>query len=297
MLSDLISIEDLTKDQILAIIDRALQLKKKPEPDLLKGKILGNCFFEPSTRTRLSFESAMLRLGGSIIGFSDGSTTSAVKGESLHDTMRMLEHYAHLIVLRHPLEGAARLAAEAINIPVINAGDGSNQHPTQTLLDLLTIHECRGCLDGTQMAIVGDLKHARTAHTLILATVHFNMRVYLVAPPNLELPKEISQELREKRIKFSYHESLEEILPKLDIIYMTRLQKERFSDKFDYPDTCKISLKQLKLAPPHLKILHPLPRVDEIHRDIDKSPFAHYFAQAENGLYIRQALLAILLKG
>ena len=230
MFKDIIAINDFTKEDILHILDHAKNLKVQSQPDLLKGKILGSCFFEPSTRTRLSFETAMHRLGGSVVGFADAECTSSKKGETLHDTMKMVENYVDVVVLRHPLEGAAQLAADTIEKPVINAGDGTNQHPTQTFLDLFTIRECQGKLEDLNIAMVGDLKQGRTVHSLAQALVPFRSRLYFVSPPSLEMPKSICDELREKGIKFSYHKSIEEILNKLDILYMTRIQEERFPE-------------------------------------------------------------------
>ncbi|MFQ5730098.1 MAG: aspartate carbamoyltransferase, partial [Waddliaceae bacterium] len=227
MIEDIIAISDFTKDEILHILTFAKKLKDQPQPDLLKGKILGSCFFEPSTRTRLSFETAMQRLGGSVVGFADAECTSSTKGETLHDTMKMLENYVDVVVLRHPLEGAAQLAADTIEKPVINAGDGTNQHPTQTFLDLFTIRECQGKLEDLSIAMVGDLKQGRTVHSLAQALIPFRSRLYFVSPASLEMPKSICDELREKGIKFSYHKSLEEIINKLDILYVTRIQEER----------------------------------------------------------------------
>lgn len=294
---DLVSIKDLSKEEILQILEVASQFKSEPPGELLKGKIMGSCFFEPSTRTRLSFEAAMLRLGGQVIGFSEGSTTSAQKGESLADSMRMLDAYADVVVLRHPLEGAAQHASELISTPVINAGDGSNQHPTQTLLDLFTIKECQGRLDNLRIALAGDLKFARSIHSLAEALAHFHPRLYLISPDGLELPKELCESLRKHRIIFSFHHSFEEVMPHLDVLYMTRIQKERFSDPAQFEkvnNSLILRPEHLETAKDSLRILHPLPRVREIDSDIDATPYAYYFQQAQNGLYIRKALLALL---
>lgn len=290
---NILSINDFSKDLLLHFFEDVRALKATPSSDLLKGYLMGSCFFEPSTRTRLSFESAMLRLGGQCIGFSDVGGTSSQKGESLLDTMRMMEQYVDVIVLRHPLEGAARLAAEATSIPVINAGDGAHEHPTQTLLDLYSIQESQGTVEGLNIALVGDLKFARTIHSLALACSLFNVRFYLIAPQGLELSKEICNCLHSRRIKFSYHQSIEEILPKLDLLYMTRLQVERHSKTAFSPSTLPYTLtsKHLEKARENLRILHPLPRREEIHSSVDSSPHAYYFQQAKNGLYVRQALL------
>jgi aspartate carbamoyltransferase catalytic subunit len=297
---DIIHIADFTGKEILQLLDSAESLKRNPQPSLLKGKILGSCFFEPSTRTRLSFESAMIRLGGSVIGFNDASSTSVQKGETLQDSMKMLNHYADVAVIRHPLEGAAQLAADSIEIPVINAGDGANQHPTQTFLDLFSIRETQGRLEELAIAMVGDLKHGRTVHSLAQALIPFNCRLYFVSPNSLEMPATICDTLKENKVKFSFHRSIEEVLPLLDILYMTRIQEERFTDPKEYlslKTSIAITLPLLERAKSTLKILHPLPRVSEIDRRIDDTPFAYYFDQAGNGLYTRQALLALTLLG
>lgn len=294
----LISIADLSKDDILHVIKRAEEIKRAKPRDLLRGKILASCFFEPSTRTRLSFESAMHRLGGQVIGFSDGMNTSVKKGESLHDSMCVIGGYADVIVLRHPLDGAARCASEATTKPVINAGDGSNQHPTQTLLDLFTIKECQKKLKGLNIALVGDLKYGRTAHSLALACALFDIRLFFVSPEQLSLPEEICHGLRKRGVKFSFHQSVEEVLGKVDILYMTRIQKERIEDPSyaHVKEPFILRAHLLAKAKKNLKILHPLPRVGEIDVAIDKTPFAYYFDQAENGLYVRQALLTLILR-
>ncbi len=295
---DVISISDFSKEDLLYLIQSAKAIKENPEPTLLKGKILACCFFESSTRTRLSFEAAMHRLGGAVVGFSDSKATSSNKGESLHDTMKMIANYSDVVALRHPLEGAAQLAADILKIPVINAGDGSNQHPTQTLVDLFTIQETQGGLQELQIALAGDLKHGRTVHSLSKALIHFNCRLYFISPPSLEMPRPICEELREKGVKFSFHQSIEEVIHKLDILYMTRIQEERFVHRSDYEGVKNaIVLKPplFERAKSNLKILHPLPRVHEIDKQVDALPFAHYFDQAANGVCVRQALLSLLL--
>jgi aspartate carbamoyltransferase catalytic subunit len=295
---DIISIHDLSKEEILYILEKSRDLKRHPPKEVLKGLILGSCFFEPSTRTRLSFESAMKRLGGNVIGFSEASSTSTAKGESLYDSMKIMGQYADFLVIRHPLEGSARLAADATDKPVINAGDGSNQHPTQTLLDLATIQECQGGLEGMSIAFVGDLKYGRTVHSLAQASAHFNMRLYFVTSEGLEMPEEICDDLRKKGVRFSLHKSIEEVVDKVDILYMTRIQEERFPNKALYErlkNNFVLQLKTLKSAKPHLKVFHPLPRVGEIAREIDSTPHAYYFEQAQNGVYVRQALLMLVL--
>ncbi len=294
----ILAIGDLSKQEILSILETGKRYEHCDCSSFLKGKILVNCFFESSTRTRLSFESAMHRLGGNVIGFSDSSMISVKKGESLYDTMKIVENYADIIVIRHPLEGAAQRAAESVNIPVINAGDGANEHPTQTLLDLYTIQKTHGTLENLSIAMVGDLKHGRTVHSLARACVHFGIRLYFVSPPMLEMPREICNFLREKGVKFSFHRNIEDILKKIDVLYMTRIQEERFVDKQEY-----LSVKNLyRLTDAHfdevkenLKIMHPLPRNDEIDVSVDSTKYAVYFDQALNGLHIRKALLAMLL--
>lgn len=295
---DIIGIEDFSKEDILYIIECAQRFKDRPDPTLLSGTLMGSCFFEPSTRTRISFESAMHRLGGSVVGFSDAGVTSAVKGESLHDTMKMMEGYVDVVVLRHPCDGAAQWAADSVTIPVINAGDGVNQHPTQTLLDLYTIKETQGTLENLSLAMVGDLKFGRTCHSLVRALAHFNVRLYFVSSSALEMPKEICNSLRENGIKFSFHKTIEEVLPKVDILYMTRIQEERFADRIEYEHVkslYSLQMSHLVGLKENFKILHPLPRVHEIDLQIDSTPYAYYFQQAHNGLYVRQALLGLVL--
>lgn len=292
----LVSISDLTTDGIDLILKRAEEFEKHPEPKLLDAKILACCFFEPSTRTRLSFETAMLRLGGSIIGFSERETTSERKGETLSDAMRVIGSYADAIAIRHPKEGAARLASEFANIPVINAGDGANQHPTQTLLDLYTIKQCQGKIGGLHIALVGDLKFGRTIHSLCLALCHYPVRLYFVSPENLSMPDSIKDELKKNGIKFSLHATVEEVIPKVDLLYMCRVQKERFpEDNVGLNTSYLLKKKHLTNAKENLKILHPLPRVDEIETSIDETPFAYYFEQAANAVPVRMAILALIL--
>ncbi len=293
---DLVSISDLSKQEIELILATAQRLIDSPESEILHGCILASCFFEPSTRTRLSFEAAMHRLGGAVIGFAEGGITSAKKGESLSDAMKVIGSYADILVIRHPQEGSARVAADATDIPVINAGDGANQHPTQTLLDLFTIRECQGKIEDLHIALVGDLKYGRTVHSLSLALAHYPVRLYFVAPENLPLPEAITHELKKKGVKFSFHSKIEEVVSKVDILYMSRIQKERFPDaNIDFANTCLLKKKHLSKAKSNLRILHALPRVDEIEESIDATPFAYYFEQAANGVPVRMALLALLL--
>lgn len=295
---DIISISELSKAEILQALKLAYDLKKKPQPKLLEGKIMASCFFEPSTRTRLSFETAMEKLGGKVMGFADPGVTSAKKGETLYDAMRIIGQYADVIAMRHPYEGAARRAAEATDKPILNGGDGANQHPTQTLLDLFTIKECQKKLEGLRVALVGDLKYGRTTHSLAQALTHFNARLHFVAPESLQMPEYIREELKQNKIKFSLHKKIEEVINKVDILYMTRIQEERFADPMEYErvkNVYVLDAKMLAKAKTNLKIMHPLPRVNEIATDVDKTKYAYYFEQAENGLYVRQALLGLVL--
>lgn len=295
---NIISINDFTKEEMLHVLAVATKLKRTPQPNILKGKVLGSCFFEPSTRTRLSFETAMLKLGGTVTGFSDPAVTSTKKGETLHDTIRIIGQYADVLAIRHPLDGAARVAAEATKKPVINAGDGANQHPTQTFLDLFTIQETQRKLNGLAVAFVGDLKYGRTVHSLAQALVHFNARVYCVAPASLQMPTYILETFKAHKIKFSLHQTIDEVVSKIDILYMTRIQSERFGDMADYEKVKNIftlTPEALEKAPKHLRVLHPLPRITEITPAVDKSPHAYYFEQAANGLFVRQAVLGLVL--
>jgi aspartate carbamoyltransferase catalytic subunit len=292
-MNDLISISDLSKEEIKEILDAAKEIKERGSPLCLQGKLLACCFFEPSTRTRLSFEAAMHRLGGSVIGFSDGRETSTQKGESLHDTIKIIGSFADLIVIRHPAEGSARVAADATSVPIINAGDGANQHPTQTLLDLFTIRERCGRIEGLTIGIAGDLAHARTVHSLAIGLCHYGVRLYFFSPPELELAEEIAIHLRKAGVKFSYHHTLKEALSKLDVLYLTRTQKERHLRELSSP--LAITKKMLTQVKDSLQILHPLPRLHELDPAIDETPHAAYFQQAENGLFVRQALLTRML--
>jgi len=295
---DLVLIKDLSQEEILRVLSRASEMKKQSPGPILKGHILASCFFEPSTRTRLSFESAMKRLGGDVIGFADSMTTSGQKGESLEDAMKIIGYYSDLIVIRHPQEGSAQIAADAADPPVINGGDGANEHPTQTLLDLFTIQECQGKLNGLKIGFVGDLLNGRTVHSLAPTLGMFGNRFYFVAPPSLEMPASICQSLKQAGVPFSLHPTIEEVIGKVDILFMTRVQAERFKNKEEYhtlKDHFQLTPQMLQRAQSHLKILHPLPRLNEIDRKIDTTPYAHYFQQAQNGLWVRQALLTLLL--
>lgn len=290
----LISMQDLTREAILHYLHEAVRLKAKPEPLALQNKLIALCFFEPSTRTRLSFEAATLRSGGHVMGFGDAEQTSIKKGESLSDTIQVISGYADAIILRHPQEGAARLASEVSSIPIVNAGDGANQHPSQTLLDLFTMQENFGSLEGLHVAVMGDLKYGRTVHSLVEALAHFNVRLYFVAPQVLSLPASLMEQLKMKGVRFSFHADLKDVISKIDVLYVTRLQKERLLEKESLPYQ-GLSAAVLDQAQSHLKILHPLPRQDELPIEIDALPYAHYFAQAKNGLVVRQAILGVLL--
>ena len=295
---DIISIHDFSKDELLYILKTAKSMEKNPNTNLLKDKILANLFFEPSTRTRLSFASAMEQLGGQVMGFATSTMTSIKKGETLWDTLKMIQAYADVIAIRHPLEGSARLAAESSSKPVINAGDGANQHPTQTLLDLYTIQKVKGKLDGLHVGMLGDLKYGRTVHSLVNALSHFKPTFYFIAPPALQMPQTYLDELKENKIKFVIESNLMKVSKKLDVLYATRIQKERFADPIEYEKykgIYKLDTSLLKNIKKDLKIMHPLPRVDEIDKSLDETEHAVYFEQAANGIHVRKALLALVL--
>ena len=295
---NVVSADDFTKDDLLYLLDASAFFEGDVGPRLA-GRILGTLFFEPSTRTRLSFESAMHRLGGSVLGFADAKMTSQTKGESLADTIRMVECYCDVIVIRHPMEGAARLAAETARIPVVNGGDGSNQHPTQTFLDLYTIRKATGRLDGLKVGFFGDLRYSRTVHSLTKALLHFEVDVTFIGPAMLRLPKELLEVIQSKGRTCREVERLEEAGP-LDVLYVTRIQKERFPDPAEY-ERMKSAYRLDRAAAERfgtdLKILHPLPRVTEVDPDVDALPGALYFEQAKNGVTVRKALLSLLLGG
>ena len=295
----ILSIPELNREELELILSTAQTLKNTPNPNLLKNKVIASCFFEPSTRTRLSFETAIQRLGGSVIGFDNaGNTSHANKGETLADSVQIITSYADAYVMRHPRDGAARLASEYSNgKPVINAGDGANQHPTQTLLDLFSIYETQGKVDGISIAFVGDLKYGRTVHSLTQALAKFkDITFYFIAPDALAMPEYILEELTRSGIEYKLSDTIEAVADKIDILYMTRVQKERF-DESEYAHLKSayiLTAKTLERAKENLKVLHPLPRVDEITVDVDATPYAYYFQQAENGVYARQALLALV---
>ena len=294
-----VSIEDLDNKRIMDLLKRAKQLisvaEGKNKSKALDGKILATCFFEPSTRTRLSFESAMQRPSGTCIGFADPSATSHLKGETLLDAIRMVAGYSDVIVLRHPHEGSAKLASEVSEVPVINGGDGAGQHPTQTLLDLFTIKEEIGKLEGLNVGMLGDLRYGRTVHSLSQALDRFKAKFYFISPKSLRMPTHVTDELHNN---WSTHENLDEVLGKLDVLYVTRIQKERFPDIEDYKKVAgayRINAEILQKAKSKMRILHPLPRVDEISTDVDETKHAAYFKQAFNGVPVRMALLEQLM--
>lgn len=295
---DFLSVLDLKKEDFDVLIDTALYLKHNQRRDLLDGRVVACCFFEPSTRTRLSFETAILRLGGGVIGFADASNTSMKKGETLQDTARIIDNYVDAIVMRHPQNGAALLASQYAKVPVINAGDGTNQHPSQTLLDLVTISETQGRLEGLKIALVGDLKYGRTVHSLAQAMCNYGCEFYLVSPRSLSMPEYVLDDLKKAGIVYHEVDDLDAVIEHCDIIYMTRVQKERIEEEELKNITGTYTLRRAMLegrAKDNLKILHPLPRVDEIHPDVDDTPWAYYFEQANNGLYAREAILSLIL--
>ncbi len=292
---DIISLRELSKEDILSILERAKELEENPAPKLLENKILSLLFFEPSTRTKLSFQAAMQRLGGSCLSVEDNGTTSLSKGETISDTITITGLYSDIMVVRSPYEGTARLASEILKKPVINAGDGANQHPTQTLLDLYTIQKEKGRIDGLKIAFVGDLKYGRTVHSLAKALNMFDCELYFIAPEALQIPKYILEELD---VDYHIMESFDMVLDQLDVFYMTRIQRERFDiqEEYDkYKGVYRIDRKILDRCKKDMKIMHPLPRVNEIHHDLDDTENAVYFSQAENGVYVREALLSMLL--
>jgi aspartate carbamoyltransferase catalytic subunit len=294
----LVSITDFSKSDYLKILELAESYENKPTSELLAGKVVATLFFEPSTRTRLSFESAVSRMGGHVIGFSDSNSTSVTKGETLYDTINVVSNYCDLIVMRHPLEGSARFASEISRVPIINAGDGANQHPTQTLLDLYSIKKTQGKLDDLTIFMVGDLKYGRTVHSLLMAMSQFNTTFHFISPEELKMPEEYKIMLRTLGLKYHEHKDYTDIITEADIIYMTRVQKERFSDPIEYERTKNayvLKNKMLTNTKDNLKILHPLPRVNEIDQDVDVNPKAYYFTQALNGVYIRQAIISSIL--
>ena len=294
---NLVSITDFSKEQYLRILEIAADFEKNPNQKLLTDHVVASLFFEPSTRTRLSFETAANRLGARVIGFSDSGSTSVKKGETLKDTIIMVSGYADIIVMRHPREGAARWASEVSSVPVINAGDGANQHPTQCLLDMYSIMQTQGTLDNLNIAFVGDLKYGRTVHSLVQAMCNFNATFHLVSPDALKLPSSSKMHIKNSNLSYHQYTELADVMPIANIIYMTRIQQERFSDPLEYEkvkNSYILNKAMLEGCKPNMRILHPLPRVNEISEDVDETPQAFYFKQAENGVYVRQALLAAI---
>ncbi|MDN5352892.1 MAG: aspartate carbamoyltransferase catalytic subunit [Clostridiales bacterium] len=299
----LIEPEDLDLEEIKQLVNVGIDMFENPKDyaKVCEGKILASLFFEPSTRTKFSFDSAMYRLGGNVIGFSDAETTSAKKGESLADTIRVMGYYADIVVMRHPKEGAPKLASQYSSVPIINGGDGGHQHPTQTLTDLITIQKYKGRIDGHNVAFCGDLKYGRTVHSLIRTLARFgSKKFYLVSPEELQLPDSLKRQLIERYgVELVEVHFIEEVIEEIDILYMTRIQKERFFNEADYlklKDSFKLTRDKLKPAKPDMIVMHPLPRVNEIGYDVDEDPRAIYFEQSQLGVYIRMALISKLLE-
>lgn len=295
----LVTIANLSKEKIMYLIQMAQEFEKCPNRKILDNKVVATLFFEPSTRTRLSFETAANRLGARVIGFTDPKVTSSSKGETLKDTIIMVSNYADVIVMRHYLEGAARYASEVAPVPIVNAGDGANQHPSQTMLDLYSIYKTQGTLENLNIYLVGDLKYGRTVHSLIMAMRHFNPTFHFIAPKELAMPEEYKIYCQNHGIKYEEHEEFNsEVISQADILYMTRVQRERFTDLMEYErvkDVYILRADMLKDSRPNMKILHPLPRVNEIAYDVDNNPHAYYFEQAHNGLFARQAIICDVL--
>ena len=296
---DFVTIADLSKEKIMYLMNMAQAFEMHPNREILKGKVVATLFFEPSTRTRLSFETAANRLGARVIGFSDAKVTSATKGETLKDTILMVSNYADVIVMRHHIDGAAQYASEIAPVPIVNAGDGAHQHPSQCLLDLYSIYKTQGTLENLNIYLVGDLKYGRTVHSLIMAMRHFNPTFHFIAPEELAMPEEYKLYCKQHGIKYIEHTDFnEDVIAGADIIYMTRVQKERFSDLMEYErvkDVYILKNDMLGKAKENMKILHPLPRVNEIAYDVDENPHAYYIQQAQNGLYAREAILCDVL--
>lgn len=299
MRHDFVTIADLSKEKIMYLLEIAHEFEKHPNRELLKGKVVATLFFEPSTRTRLSFETAANRLGARVIGFSDAKASSVSKGETLKDTVLMVSNYADVIVMRHYVEGAAQYASEVAPVPIVNAGDGAHMHPSQCLLDLYSIYKTQGTLDNLNIYLVGDLKYGRTVHSLITAMRHFNPTFHFIAPKELAMPEEYKIYCRNHGIKYVEHtEFNEDIIADADILYMTRVQKERFSDLMEYERVKNVYIlkrQMLAKAKPNMKIMHPLPRVNEIAYDVDESQHAYYIQQAGNGLFAREAIFCDVL--
>ena len=295
----LVTIAELSKEKILYLLEMAKEFEKNPNRKILDEKVVATLFFEPSTRTRLSFETAVNRLGGKVIGFSNPASSSASKGESLNDTIKMVSNYADLIVMRHYLEGAALYASEVTSVPIINAGDGAHQHPSQTMLDLYSIQKTQGTLDNLNIYLVGDLKYGRTVHSLIMAMRHFHPTFHFIAPDELKMPEIYKDYCHEHNIRYIEHSDFnEDSIADADILYMTRVQRERFTDLVEYERVKNVYIlhnSMLAKTKSNLKILHPLPRINEIAYDVDKNEKAYYFQQAQNGLYAREAIICDVL--
>lgn len=296
---DFVTIADLSKEKILYMIQMAKEFEMHPNREILKGKVVATLFFEPSTRTRLSFETAANRLGAKVIGFSDAKVTSATKGETLKDTILMVSNYADVIVMRHHIEGAAQYASEIAPVPIVNAGDGAHQHPSQCMLDLYSFYKTQGTLENLNIFLVGDLKYGRTVHSLIMAMRHFNPTFHFIAPKELAMPDEYKLYCKQHGIRYVEHTDFnEDIIAEADILYMTRVQKERFSDLMEYERVKNVYILKKDMlckARQNMKILHPLPRVNEIAYDVDEDPHAYYIQQAQNGLYAREAIISDVL--
>ena len=294
-----VTIADLSRDDIMYLLQMAQEFEKHPNRELLKGKVVATLFYEPSTRTRLSFETAANRLGARVIGFSDAKASSVAKGETLKDTILMVSNYADIIAMRHYIEGAAQYASEVAPVPIVNAGDGAHMHPSQCLLDLYSIYKTQGTLDNLNIYLVGDLKYGRTVHSLIMAMRHFNPTFHFIAPPELAMPEEYKIYCRKHNIKFEEHtEFTDDVISQADILYMTRVQKERFSDLMEYERVKNVYILRnamLHNVRSNMRIMHPLPRVNEIAYDVDSNPHAYYIQQARNGLYAREAIYAYCL--
>ncbi len=297
--NSLVSIDDISRDEIVQLLKQARYFELHPDQKILDGKVVATLFFEPSTRTRLSFETAVNRLGGRVIGFSDASTTSSSKGETLKDTIKMVSNYVDLIIMRHYLEGAARYATEVTDTPIINAGDGAHQHPSQTMLDLYSIYKTQGTLENLTITMVGDLKYGRTVHSLLMAMRYFNPTFHFIACEELQMPKEYKDFCDKYGIRYYEHGDFsQEVINQSDIIYMTRVQRERFTDIMEYErvkNLYTLRADMLAGARENMRVLHPLPRVNEINYDVDDSPHAYYFEQARNGLFARQAIICTAL--
>ena len=294
-----VTIADLTREKILYMIKLAEEFESHPNREILKGRVVATLFFEPSTRTRLSFETAAQRLGARVIGFADPKVTSGTKGETLKDTILMVANYADVIVMRHYIEGAAQYASEVSPVPIVNAGDGAHQHPSQCMLDLYSIYKTQGSLENLKISLVGDLKYGRTVHSLLMAMRHFNPTFQFIAPKELQMPIEYKLYCDEHGIKYTEHTNFdEEVIASTDILYMTRVQKERFSDLMEYERVKNVYVlnnELLRNAKPNMKVLHPLPRVNEIAYEVDDNPHAYYIQQAGNGLFAREAIFCDVL--